>query len=64
MFHAVEALFERRQIDVSSHHAMISLFGREFVRTGELPSECGRRLNTAFERRQSADYNVAPPARP
>ena len=39
---------------------MLQLFGREFVNTGEMQPEHGRRLNLLFEERQHADYLPAP----
>lgn len=57
MFHAATAALAARDQSYSKHSAVISAFGREFAKTGELPAELHRRLREAFETRLSATYD-------
>ena len=45
-----------RQLGTSKHSGAISLFDREFVKTGLFPRELSRALHLAFDRRQKHDY--------
>ena len=56
MFYAVLALLAWRQLETSKHAGAISLFDREFVRTGVFPRELSRWLHQAFRQRLVADY--------
>jgi uncharacterized protein (UPF0332 family) len=56
MFYAVLALLATKGLGSSKHSGAISLFDREFVKSGDLPKELSRSLHLAFERRQQADY--------
>ena len=44
------------QIGTSKHSGAISLFDREFVKTGIFPKEFSRTLHLAFDRRKMHDY--------
>lgn len=57
MFYCVEAILLTKDISVSKHSALIALFGREFVKTGEVPHRFFTHLRTAFNLRQTADYS-------
>jgi uncharacterized protein (UPF0332 family) len=61
MFYALLGLLATKQLGTSKHSAAISLFDREFVKTGLLPRELSRALHLAFERRQSHDYGEMVP---
>lgn len=56
MFYALLALLATRQLGTSKHSSALSLFDREFVKTGIFPRELSRSLHLAFERRQTHDY--------
>lgn len=56
MFYCVEALLLTKELSFSSHKAVISEFGRHFVKTGVFPKEMSKSLTRAFEKRQFSDY--------
>ncbi len=56
MFYALLALLATQQFGTSKHSGAISLFDREFVKTGVFPRDLSRSLRIAFERRQTYDY--------
>jgi uncharacterized protein (UPF0332 family) len=56
MFYAVLALLVIKQIGTSKHQGAISVFDREFVRTGVFNRELSYWLHEAFEMRLDADY--------
>jgi len=59
MFYAATALLAARGLEYSKHGAVIGAFGREFAKTGELPSRYHTWLGNAFELRSAADYEIA-----
>jgi uncharacterized protein (UPF0332 family) len=61
MFYAVLALLATQTIGASKHSAIISLFDREFVKTGVFPRGMSRTLHVAFDRRQTHDYGETAP---
>ncbi len=56
MFYAVSGLLATRGLGTSKHSGIISLFDREFVKTGVLPKALSRSLHKAFDQRQASDY--------
>ncbi len=56
MFYSVLALLATRQLGTSKHAGALSLFDREFVKTGIFPKELSKWLRIAFDRRQTYDY--------
>ncbi len=56
MFYGLLALLATKQLGTSKHSGAISLFDREFVKTGIFPREMSRHLHLAFGRRQKYDY--------
>lgn len=56
MFYSVQALLLTKNLSFTSHKGVISAFGEHFIKTGLLPTEMGRELNRAFEKRQLGDY--------
>ncbi len=56
MFYAAQAALLKRGMTFSSHKAVISAFGRHFVKTGVFEKELGRDLNIIFDQRQFGDY--------
>jgi uncharacterized protein (UPF0332 family) len=56
MFYALLALLSTRQLGSSKHSGALSLFDREFVKTGVFSRELSRVLRKAFEYRQTYDY--------
>jgi uncharacterized protein (UPF0332 family) len=58
MFYAVSALLLTRGLGTSKHKGALSMFSREFVRTGAVPREMAEDLNAAFRARLDADYDV------
>ena len=61
MFYAMLALLATRHLGTSKHSAIISLFDREFVKTGVFPRDLSRALHIAFDRRQTHDYGEMVP---
>jgi uncharacterized protein (UPF0332 family) len=53
---AALALLATKQLGTSKHSGAISLFDREFVKTGIFSRDLSRALRIAFERRQTYDY--------
>lgn len=56
MFYAVLALLQEKQIGTSKHAGAISLFDREFIKSGIFGKELSKTLHRAFELRQKGDY--------
>ncbi len=56
MFYAAQAALLKKAMTFSSHKAVISAFGRHFVKTGIFEKEMGRDLNVIFDERQLGDY--------
>lgn len=59
MFYAVLALLQKKQIGTSKHTGAISLFDREFIKSGIFDKELSKTLHRAFELRQKGDYMEA-----
>jgi len=57
MFYCVEAFLRTKGIEVSKHSSAIALFGRDFVKGGEVPRKYLTYINLAFRTRQVADYS-------
>jgi len=58
MFYAVLGLLATRKQETSKHSGAISLFDREFVKTGIFPKELSRWLHGTFDLRQRTDYET------
>lgn len=56
-FHAVRALLATKELDSAKHSGVISLFNREFVKTGKISKQSGRVFSTVFNLRSDADYD-------
>ena len=56
MFYALLALLATRGLGTSKHSGVMSLFDREFVKTGIFSKELSRSLHRAFDERQANDY--------
>lgn len=56
MFYAVLALLQEKEVGTSKHSGAISLFDREFIKTGIFNSSFSKILHRAFELRQKGDY--------
>ncbi|MDR4508726.1 MAG: HEPN domain-containing protein [Candidatus Brocadiaceae bacterium] len=56
MFYAVLALLQEKQLGTSKHTGAISLFDKEFIKTGIFQKDLSRALHRAFELRQKGDY--------
>lgn len=56
MFYVAEAFLESLKLNFAKHHAVISAFGREFVKSGKVPKDFHRYLIKASELRTLADY--------
>lgn len=56
MFYTAEAILLTKDLSFSSHKAIISAFGKEFVKTGLLPQPLHKHLRNAFNLRQMGDY--------
>jgi len=56
MFYSAEAALLKKKMTFTSHKAVISGFGRHFVKTGIFDRRLGRDLNIIFGERQLGDY--------
>lgn len=56
MFHAARALLLTRDLSPKTHEGLISLFGRDFVKSGVVEEEYGRILRRTEDMREKADY--------
>lgn len=56
MFYTVLALLQNKELGTSKHSGAISLFDREYVKSGLFPKEMSKALHRAFELRQIGDY--------
>lgn len=56
MFYLAEAVLLEKNLVYSSHSAVISAFGREFIKENFLPSEFHRMLIAAQNDRNAGDY--------
>ncbi|MCL4477504.1 MAG: HEPN domain-containing protein [Deltaproteobacteria bacterium] len=56
MFYTAEAILLTKDLSFSKHKAVISAFGKEFVKTGLISSTLHRSISDAFDIRQTGDY--------
>ncbi len=56
MFYAAEAALLTRGFAFRSHRSVLSAFGQQLVKTGELPIELHQWILDAFDKRQLGDY--------
>ena len=56
MFYAIEALLLSKDLCFSKHSAVISAFGKEFIKTGLLDVRFHRSVMDAFDVRNAGDY--------
>lgn len=57
MFHATKALIRLEGKEAKTHKGLIIIFGKEFVKTGDLEKELGGRLHRMEEKREEAEYD-------
>jgi uncharacterized protein (UPF0332 family) len=60
MFYTVLALLQEKQLGTSKHYGAISLFDREFIKSGIFDKELSKTLHRSFELRQKGDYMEQP----
>lgn len=58
MFYAVQALLLTKNMAFSKHSAVISFFGKEFIKNGLFPAALHRHISEAFDTRQAGDYGA------
>jgi len=56
MFHSATAALLTKDIKRHSHQGIISSFGREFVKTGQVEPRFHKYFTEAFDLRQESDY--------
>lgn len=56
MFYATSSLLATKQLGASKHSGVISIFHREFVKTGIFPKGLAKSLDIAFDLRTKGDY--------
>ena len=56
MLYCAQALLLAKDLSYSKHSAVISAFGKEFVKSGEFSEELHKNLIQAFKERQKSDY--------
>ncbi len=60
MFYVVEALLLGDGLTFSKHSAVLSAFGKQFVKTGKAPEEFHQYLVEGHENRNISDYDTGP----
>jgi uncharacterized protein (UPF0332 family) len=58
MFYCAEALLFTKGLSFSKHSAVISFFGKEFVKTKTMPEKLHTFLREAFDLRRVGDYET------
>ena len=58
MFYIAEAILLTKNLSYSSHHAVISFFNKEFVKTGIFDKKYYESLEMGFNLRQNSDYEI------
>ena len=58
MFYVAQISLLSRDLSFSSHAAVISAFGREFVKSGEVPKDLHRYLIDAAKARTDGDHST------
>lgn len=58
MFYSVEALLLHQNLSYSKHSAILSIFGKDFIRTGIFPEKYHQNLLEAFNLRNAGDYGA------
>lgn len=56
MFYAALAILAATGYETSKHAGALSLFDKHFIKTGILPKEMSKFIHTAFDMRQTGDY--------
>jgi uncharacterized protein (UPF0332 family) len=56
MFYATLALLATKELGSGKHSGVITLFHKEFVKTGIFPKEVAKHLDIAFDLRTKGDY--------
>ena len=57
VFQAARAVLATKSLDSKKHSGVISLFNKDFIKTGKLPRDFGKILKKAKDLRQASDYN-------
>ncbi len=58
MFYCAQALLFHKGMSFSKHSAVISAFGKEFIKTGIMPSLLHKYFSEAFDDRMRGDYDL------
>ena len=58
MFYTVQALLLTKNLSFSKHSAVISSFGKEFIKNGIFPPSLHKNISKAFDTRQAGDYGA------
>jgi uncharacterized protein (UPF0332 family) len=58
MLYCAQALLLSKNLSFSKHSGVISGFGKELIKSGEIPEEFHQYLIQAFKERQKADYDA------
>ena len=58
ILHAAKAGLATKGIDAGSHRGVAAMFGKEFVKTGQMEAQDGKNLRRADAARQNADYQA------
>lgn len=56
-FHAISAVLASKGLSFSSHMQTLSVFNREFIKTGLFPSDTFRKIQRLYDDRQLGDYD-------
>lgn len=60
MFYAVLALALKHEFKTSKHTQLLGWFNKEFIKTGLIDVKFNKIVKDAFEKRNEADYEIAP----
>ena len=58
MFYSAQAILLTKNLAFSKHAAVISAFGKEFIKTGILPEILHRNILNSFDLRHVGDYGA------
>lgn len=58
MFYALEALLLDQDLTFSKHSAVISVFGKDFIKTGKFDKKYHQYILEAFDLRNAGDYGT------
>jgi len=62
MFYSAQAALLSKELEYSSHAAVVARFGEHFIKPDILPRKLGKALSKAFRLRMASDYDLSMPS--